>query len=175
MGKITVISGTNRENSYTEKVAKLYEAEIKAMGKEVCFLSLKQFPEIIALTDIYSKTKSEKFNAFVNENITGSEAFVFIVPEYNGSFPGIVKVFLDAVHPSHWANKKVCLTGVSSGRAGNLRGMEHLTGVLLYLKLHIFHNRLPISMIDKIMTNEGTLPEETRSAIKNQLEGFLKF
>jgi NAD(P)H-dependent FMN reductase len=174
-GKITIISGTNRENSYTEKVAKFYEAEIKAMGKEVLFLDLKQFPEIIGLNDIYSKAKSDKFNSFVNEYITGSDAFVFIVPEYNGSFPGIVKVFLDAVHPSHWANKKVCLTGVSTGRAGNLRGMEHLTGVLLYLKLHIFHNRLPISMIDKILTEGNSLPAETRSVIHTQLEGFLRF
>lgn len=175
MNKITVISGTNRENSYTEKVAKHYEAEIKAMGKEVRFVSLMQLPEIIKVNDIYSKTKSDSFNSFVNENITGSDAFIFVVPEYNGSFPGIVKVFLDAVHPSHWANKKVCLTGVSSGRAGNLRGMEHLTGILLYLKLHIYHDRLPISMIDKIMVNGGTLPDETRRAIQKQMDGFLKF
>ncbi len=175
MRKITLICGTNRENSYSEKVAKHYESELRAMGVEVCFLNLKQFSGIIGLDEIYNKTKSEAFNSFVSKNISNADSFVIIVPEYNGSFPGVVKVFLDAVHPSHWAGKKVCLTGVSSGRAGNLRGMEHLTGILLYLKLLIFHNRLPISMIDKIMVDDNSLPEETKSAIHNQLEGFLKF
>ena len=172
--KITIISGTNRENSHTKKVAKYYEAKIKEMGKETRFLDLKELVGVIDLNAIYDKNKSEAFSGFITEFISGADAFVFVVPEYNGSFPGVVKVLLDAVPPSNWANKEVCLTGVSTGRAGNLRGMEHLTGVLMYLKLHIYHDRLPISQIDKILVNGETIPEETGKLIEKQLEGFLK-
>lgn len=174
MQKISIISGTNRENSYTEKVAKYYESRLNAMGCETQLLSLDKLEGLLELNAIYSKTKSSDFNELVNTYISDVNAFVFIIPEYNGSFPGIVKLFLDAVHPSNWTEKKACITGVSSGRAGNLRGMEHLTGILSYLKLHVYHNRLPISSVDKIFVN-GHLPEETNKVIDKQLEGFLKF
>src|SRR6266853_1661438 len=102
MQKITIISATNRENSYTEKVANYYKTKLEALGKEVRCFSLKKLSELVDLNEIYSKTKSEAFNEMVKEFIIEADAFVFIVPEYNGSFPGIVKVFIDAVHPSNW-------------------------------------------------------------------------
>lgn len=175
MQKITIISATNRENSYTEKVAFYYKTKLEGLGKQVRLLSLKKLHEVVDLNEIYSKNKSDPFNEMVKEYIVDTDAFVFVVPEYNGSFPGIVKVFIDAVAPSNWHEKKVCLTGVSSGRAGNLRGLEHLTGILHYLKLNVYHNRLPISLIDKIYTNGESMPEETAKVIEKQLEGFLKF
>lgn len=175
MQKISIISATNRENSYTEKVAFYYKLTLEGMGKEVNLLNLKILGEVIELNQIYNKNKSEAFNKMVEDFIINADAFVFVVPEYNGSFPGVLKVFIDAVPPSSWAEKKVCLTGISTGRAGNLRGMEHLTGVLHYLKLSVYHNRLPISLVDKIFTNGDNVPDETSKAIEKQLEGFLKF
>ena len=174
MQKITIISATNRENSYTEKTANYYKSKLESLGKEVRLLSLKKLQEVVELNGIYAKTKSEAFNEMVKEFIIEADAFIFIIPEYNGSFPGIVKVFIDAIHPSNWHEKKVCLTGVSSGRAGNLRGMEHLTSILHYLKLHVYHNRLPISAIDKILA-DGNMPETTAQDIEKQMEGFLKY
>ena len=78
--------------------------------------------------------------------------------------------------PGKWNDKSVCLTGVSSGRAGNIRGMEHLGSILHYLKMHVYHNKLPISQIDKIYAGQNNLVhEETVKNIEKQLEGFLKF
>ena len=58
-----------------------------------------------------------------------------------------VKSFFDAIPPDTNRGKKVALVGVSSGRAGNLRGMEHLTGVLHYLSMQVMPNKLPISRL----------------------------
>ncbi len=85
---------------------------------------------------------------------------MFVAPEYNGSFPGILKVFLDAVHPDLNRNKKAALIGVSSGRAGNLRGMEHLTGVLNYLGIHVHPNKVPVSSVTNLMNAEGQIKDE---------------
>ena len=41
MGSITVISGTNREDSHTEKIARHYETVLKEKGETVNYLSLK--------------------------------------------------------------------------------------------------------------------------------------
>jgi NAD(P)H-dependent FMN reductase len=77
------------------------------------------------------------------------------------------------MHPKEWANKHVCLVGVADGRAGNLRGLEHLTGILHYLKMHVYHNKLPISGVNKMMNGEGGFTEDQMKACVAQIEGFL--
>ena len=75
-----------------------------------------------------------------------------------------------------WKNKKVLLTGVSTGRAGNLRGMEHLTGSLMHMKMHVHPNRLPISQVDKLLDEEDHIKDPgTLKAVDTQLEEFLAF
>ena len=66
------------------------------------------------------------------------------------------------------------MTGVADGRAGNLRGMDHMTGVLNYLKVTVLHNKIPLSRINEEIDKEGNLlKEETVKLISNQLDEFL--
>lgn len=174
MRKITVIIGTNRPNSFSEKVSNYYAEQITKSGHEVQLFSLKELEGIITLANYFNKGNTA-FDNLINKYISHTEAFVFVIPEYNGSFPGILKLFLDTVSPSQWENKNACIVGVSGGRAGNLRGIDHLTGVLNYLKMHVFHNKLPISQVDKIFLQSFPENEETAKAINKQIEGFLKF
>ena len=75
-----------------------------------------------------------------------------------------------------WTENKACLVGVSTGRAGNLRGMDDLTNILNYLKINVYHNKLPISRVDTLLDAKGNLTDtETQKVIDIQLEGFLKF
>lgn len=174
MSSITVISGTNREDSHTEKIARHYEKVLKAKGEHVNYLSLKELPSDFISTDLYGK-RSEAFQQIIDKDIANQHKFVFVSPEYNGSFAGVLKVFLDAVPPRLWADNKACLVGVSSGRAGNLRGLEHLTNILNYLKVNVYHNKLPISRVDTLMNGVGIKDEDTLKVIDLQLDGFLKF
>ncbi len=175
MHSITVISATNRHNSYTEKVAKHYETVLKQKGEIVHFLSLQDLPHTFLDSDMYGK-RSAEFQEIIDEFIINQTKFIFICPEYNGSFAGVLKVFLDGISPRLWADNKACLVGVSSGRAGNLRGLEHLTNILNYLKVNVYHNKLPISRVDTLVDEQGTFKdEETLKVIDLQIDGFLKF
>lgn len=174
MSSITVISGTNREDSHTEKIARHYEAVLKEKGEIVNYLSLLELPADFIKTDLYGK-RSEAFQQIIEKDIVNQHKFVFVSPEYNGSFAGILKVFLEAIPPRFWVDNKACLVGVSSGRAGNLRGMEHLTNILNYLKMNVYHNKLPISRVDSLMDGVGIKDEETLKVIDQQLDGFLRF
>jgi NAD(P)H-dependent FMN reductase len=106
-----------------------------------------------------------------------SEKFLIIMPEYNGSFPGILKTMLDNTDIKRcWWHKKAALTGVAEGRAGNLRGMEHMTNILHYLKMHVLYNKLPISRINEEMDAAGNLlVEDTKAVIAQQVAEFIKF
>jgi hypothetical protein len=54
--------------------------------------------------------------------------------------------------------------------------MEHLTNILNYLKVNVYHNKLPISRVDTLLDANGFLSDsETQKVIDSQLDGFLKF
>ncbi len=99
------------------------------------------------------------------------------MPEYNGSFPGILKTMIDNTDiKSCWWGKKALLTGIADGRAGNLRGLDHMTGILQYLRMNVFWDKLPLSRInDEIGENGDLLMPATNQVIDAQVEAFLAF
>lgn len=163
----TIISGTNRTGSHTEKVAAEYYSLLKEKNIDAIVFSLKDF-------DVLRKTK--EFLKVENEILFPTRKFIFIIPEYNGSFPGVLKAMIDTSDITNaWFHKKALLTGVSTGRAGNLRGMDHLSDCLHYLKMNVHYNKLPISVIDKVMDKNGRLNEATLKAVNDQLIEFINF
>lgn len=174
MEKIVVVSCTNRPDSNTLKVSKIYEKILKEKHTETSILDFSLLPQNLAFSETFGR-RSDKYAELIDEYVSKINKFIFVVPEYNGSFPGILKTFLESMHPREWANKDACLVGVSDGRAGNLRGLEHLTGILHYLKMHVYHDKLPISIVNKVMDAEGRFSEAQMKACEAQVEGFLKF
>ncbi len=165
---ITIIAGTNRKDSYTKKTALAYQRFLTALNIENNLLSLDEHDLSV---------RDESFLKVENELLKTASRFIFILPEYNGSYPGVLKMMIDNSDvPNVWWHKKVLLTGVSSGRAGNLRGMEHLTGSLLHMKMIVHPNRLPLSIVNTLMDEDGIFTDAAAiSAIKNQIGEFLAF
>lgn len=166
--KYTIISGTNRSGSNTLKVARQYQQLLKNKGVEATVVSLEG-------VDLNQKTKD--WAEVEREVLVPTDKFIFILPEYNGSFPGALKTMIDmSDYRKVWPGKKALLTGVSTGRAGNLRGMDHLTGSLNYLRVNVHPNKLPISTVDKLLNGAGEFTDQpTLSAIDQQLEQFIHF
>lgn len=163
----TIISGTNRIGSHTEKVAEEYKRLLKEKNISATIFSLKNL-------DVLKRTP--EFLKIENEILIPTQKFIFILPEYNGTFPGVLKAMIDNSDiRKAWYHKKALLTGISTGRAGNLRGMDHLSASLNYLKMDVHHNKLPISVIDKVMDENGQLNEETVKAINEQLNEFINY
>ncbi len=163
----TIISGTNRVDSHTERVAAEYYRILKEKHIDAGIFSLKN-------VDVLDRSK--EFIKIENEILFPSQKFIFIIPEYNGTFPGVLKAMIDTSEiKKAWYYKKALLTGISTGRAGNLRGMDHLSACLHYLKMNVHYNKLPISVIDKVMNKDGRLNDATLNAIKEQLSEFINF
>jgi NAD(P)H-dependent FMN reductase len=177
---ITVIAGTNRTGSRTKIVASfIYEFLKETSREEVNFLSLEDLPGDAFGNGIYSaEGQSKALGQIQNEILIPAGKWCIVIPEYNGGIPGIFKYFIDAISmrelKSTFSHKKICLTGVAAGRAGNLRGLDYMTVSFNYLKSFVYHNRLPISQINK-QIEEEELIESTKELIKNQIKGFLEF
>lgn len=164
----TIISGTNRSGSNTIKIAGQYRKMLANKGVDAAIVSLVDL-------DVSKRNASIKL---LEENILiPTTKFIFISPEYNGSIPGVLKSLIDNTDIEKvWWGKKALLVGISTGRAGNIRGMDHLTGILNYVKVVVHPNKLPISVVHKLVDDEGLVIEKgTLEAIKIQLDEFLPF
>ncbi len=164
----TIISGTNRPDSNTIKVAQQYLQLLNKKGVSSALLSLEGL-NVLERNPVFEKMEREL--------LIPSQKYIFISPEYNGSIPGVLKCMFDISDTKNvWWGKKALLTGVSTGRAGNLRGMEHLTGILHYMKVIVHPNKLPISIVDKLFDEHNLISDQnTLSAIDIQLDEFIGF
>ena len=172
---ITIISGTNRPHSNTFKLATYYRQKLAERGEASDILSLADLPSDFITSDMY-KSRSAAFQPF-QERVTATEKFIFIIAEYNGSFPGILKTFVDACQfPDSFFNKKAALVGLSSGKYGNIRGVDHFTGVCHYVRLNVLPLRIHIPHIFQELNSEGNLyKEDTLRFTNEQIDEFVRF
>ncbi len=133
---VTIISGTHRKDSKSFLIAKEYLRILKDKGREAQILDLEELPERFIWDDMFGERSAEG-TKLIEKYIDKIEKFVFVVPEYNGSIPGILKLLLDAVEPDKFKGKRAALVGVASGQFGNLRGLDDLTNILGHLKVEV--------------------------------------
>jgi chromate reductase, NAD(P)H dehydrogenase (quinone) len=177
---ILVVSATNRPNSKTKLVAdEVYDYLAGQYKDEVRFLDLQDIPLEIMRDDFYKPEGMHKdLMRIQDELIIPSTTLVIIAPEYNGSFPGIFKLFIDALsirrYKENFHGKNAALIGVASGRAGNIRGMDHMAAFLNYLKITTFYDKLPLSSIESYI-EEGTMKNSSQKIIHDYLDNFLNW
>lgn len=172
---ITIICATHRPKNQTTKVVEQYRLILEHLGQEVKVLEMSELPPDFVFADSFGK-RSSYTEALLAQKIEPARKLVIISPEYNGSYPGVFKAFVDGTQPSLWRGKKLALVGVASGRAGNLRGMDHLTDLAHHLRMEVFSLKLPISKLDSLLNAEGNLSDpETLELLRKQAIEFLAF
>ena len=151
---ITIFSGTNRPNSNSLKVANHYLKELQARGEAVQLYNLADLPADFIQSEMYGQ-RSEAFAPVVEKYVENANQFIFVLGEYNGSFPGIMKTLVDSVDPSLWHHKKAALVGLSAGHSGCLLGLAQFCGVLQYLQMEVLSAKPKLSSIDALLNGEG--------------------
>ena len=171
---ISIIAGTNRKNSETFRVAKYYKKVLEKKGETVQVLNLADLPKDFLFSALYGE-QNEIFNQIVEKYIFSVDKMIIITPEYNGSFPGVMKGFIEGWNPKEVPNKWAALVGVASGRQGNSRGMDDLTNVLNYLKINVVPVKPPMSQIFNLLNPEGDIVDEAMNDLINfQLDLLLE-
>ncbi len=175
---ITVISGTNRQSSQTLLFAAHFAAQIRALGQEVQLLDLAELRIDFFSEDMYNpKAMSPELLALQRKFVLGVEKFAIFAPEYNGSYPGVLKMFIDGISVNEYSSifkgKHVALVGVASGRAGNLRGMDHLGACINHMGGWVLPNKLPLSNIGSLVENDELTDKDTINALKAHAEQLI--
>ena len=123
------------------------------------FLDLRVAFESTPVNQVYGKLENS-FEQICKTHIEEVDKFVFIMPEYNGSFPGVLKYFIDMTPPPFFRGKKAAVVGVSSGRAGNLRGLDQFTSILNHLKVEVLANKPKLSGIESLVDADRNLQDD---------------
>lgn len=171
----TVIAGTNRPLSNTLKVSRLVENTLLEIGAGVSMIDLSRLPEELFAPSSYA-TKPSSFRPF-QEAVFEAEGVVTVVPEYNGSFPGVLKYFIDMLQfPESLVGKPAAFVGLSSGRWGGLRAVEQLEMVFQHRQAHLYGRRVFLPDIGSLVDEQGRLSDAaTMSRLENALQGFVGF
>ncbi len=172
--RLTVVPGTNRAGSLTLKLAKLVAADYAALGCEVDLLTLDLGVEFL---DPFAYKQPKPAVAALVARFLTCDAALFVVPEYNGSYPGILKLFVDMLPEREGFSQRPCaFIGLSAGQFSSLRSVEHFQGVAGYRNAYIFPNRVFIGDSFKQFDADGKLIEPKLVArLAAQAAGFVEF
>lgn len=173
--KLNIISGTDRPRSYAMKIARHLKPRYRQLGADAGIISLEDFP----LHDVVGGKYGKPINSVTEFNATvlDCDGLVFIIPEYNGSFPGILKLFIDYLpFPSAFEKLPICMVGEATGAFGALRAVEQFQGVCGYRNAYIFPERVFIPRVKENFDEEkGILDTFSNELLTDQIRNFFAF
>lgn len=169
-----IISGTNRKDSRSLEVSLLVQKIYAAQGEKVEIIDLKD----IGMNELdethYGAPKPKRLTDVLAKILT-SDGLIFVVPEYNGSMPGILKYFIDHwKYPDSFEFRPVAFIGLG-GMFGALRAVEQLQMVLGYRNAFMYPERIFLTNVWNLL-KEGQITDPIIAGLlEKQTTGFRKF
>jgi NAD(P)H-dependent FMN reductase len=172
---VVVISGTNRPGARTLSVARAIEQMLRDAGEPAQLLDLGRLPQEIFAPSSYI-AKPVSFEPF-QRAILDADGILTVVPEYNGSYPGVLKLFIDMLRfPESLNEKPAAFVGVANGRWGALRAVEQLEMVFAYRHAHLYGRRVFLPAIGDLLDAAGKLCDpELLDRLRVMSLGFAAF
>lgn len=158
---ITLVIGTDRNESYSGRVCRAYVELMREAGLDFQLLDLSTIPSDLFVPGSYGQKRTEAMVRLQETYFTPATCFVFFIPEYNGSFPGVLKWLVDSMDPrTALRNKRAALFGLSSGRSGALRALDQWVGIMHYLQVQVMPQLTAVPHIEKEWSADGDVPSE---------------
>jgi len=173
---ILIVATTNRKNSKTYKVAEYYQNLLNLLSAENDILSLENLPEDFAFSALYENSgKNPEFNLH-KDRMDAADKFIFIVPEYNGSFPGVLKTFIDGLGwPNSLTRKKAAFVSISDGGLGGSLAISHLTDIFHYLNCNVLSVLVRIPYMKKNFADGEIHDHFIKNLVAEQAELMVNF
>ena len=119
---LPIIIGTPRQGRLTEPAANFVFGEVSKRGDiETELIDIRKIP--IRMDDAGEALKDSQFCATVER----ADGLIIVAPEYNHSFPGLLKHVLDT-NLEEYIHKAVGVCGVSAGPFGGARMIQFAPG-----------------------------------------------
>jgi NAD(P)H-dependent FMN reductase len=151
---IPVILGTSRKGRASVHAARLLADLLnRRAGVSSTVIDIASFP--LPVDDAGQAIKSPAFAAAMS----AADGVVIVAPEYNHSFPGLLKHTLDSCL-SEYIHKAVGLVGVSAGPFAGIRVVQSLLPVMRELGLVTIFWDINIGHVGNVFAEDGRLLDE---------------
>lgn len=173
--KLVGVGGSLRKNSYNQG---LLRAALEVLPENVTLeiLSLENIP-------IYNQDDEKLFPQAVLDfkaKIKNADGVLIATPEYNYSFPGVLKNAIDwgsrPYGDNSWSDKPVAIMGASMGLHGTSRAQYHLRQVFVNINMHPFNKpELMVGLAHEKFDQEGNLIDlKTKERVKELVLALVK-
>ena len=161
---IPIILGTSRQGRQSENVAGfVLEQTRKRTEIETELIDVRKLP--MRLDDAGEQMKDPAFSATIER----CDALIIVTPEYNHSYPGLLKHALD-MNLEEYIHKAVGICGVSAGSFGGARVIENLLPVMRELGLVTIFWDVNFGNVQKLFDEQGKLLDQN---YERRLDKFL--
>lgn len=161
---IPLILGTARQGRESEHAARfVFERTKGRAGVETEFIDIRTLP--MKLDDAGEQMKDPKFGATIER----CDGLIIVTPEYNHSFPGLLKHALDMCL-KEYIHKAVGICGVSAGAFGGARVIESLLPVMRELGMVTIFEDVNFGRVGSLFDERGNVLDEN---LVRRVDGFL--
>ena len=151
---IPVILGTTRKGRMSAHAARFVHGELeKREGVESELIDIAELP--LPVDDAGDGIKDPAYS----EKMNRADAIVIVTPEYNHSFPGLLKHVLDSCL-EEYIHKAAGIVGVAAGPFGGSRVIENFLSPLRELGLMTIFTDVNFGSVNKVFDESGKLLEQ---------------
>jgi NAD(P)H-dependent FMN reductase len=183
MSRVLVFAGSTRADSFHRKLALQAVAALRAAGAEATFADLRDYPMPLYDGDVEAVQGLPAAARAFKELVKAHDAMVIASPEYNGSFPALVKNAIDWISRPEgeetrllaFRGKKAALLSTSPGPGGGQRGLRHLRELLEMIGVTVIPEQLTMAKAFEAFDQEGRLARpQDREQLQRAIAGLVE-
>lgn len=180
MNKIVFIIGSMRKDSFNRQMAAMAKEHLEKTAE----VSVLEYADIPYMNQDIEYPAPDSI-ARVRSEIESADGIWIFTPEYNFSYPGVLKNLLDwlsrPLKPNDFAGKtsvtgkKVTISGVG-GKMKTSGVREKLTSLLEFMRMDVMKDSTGAMINPEAwQTGKLSLSEESLTELKQQADRFIKF
>ncbi|MFE0172612.1 NADPH-dependent FMN reductase [Streptomyces sp. NPDC059002] len=170
--RVAVLVGSTREGRFAPVVTEWIKGHIDRrddMHLDVVDLAETPLPTVLPAFGQPPAPGTEEALALVSPRLAAADAFVFITPEYNHSFPAPLKNAVDW-HNTQWHAKPIGFVSYG-GISGGLRAVEQLRLVMAELNATTIRNTVSLHNAWSLFDEDRAMKApESDAAAKQMLD-----
>ena len=154
--KITIVSGSHRQHSQSEKVGRFVQKTLQGQDVEADLFSLANNPLPLWDESIWGGDEAWKQRLEpISAGLASSDGFVIIAPEWHGQVPAGLKNFFLMWGKGELAHKPALIITVSSSNGGayplaELRMSSYKNNRICYLPEHVI-----VRNVESVLNEDG--------------------
>lgn len=179
--KILVVTGSARLDSVHRKLAVLAVQALHEAGTDATLADLRDFPMPMYDGDLEAGHGMPANAHALKELARRHDGFAIASPEYNGSFPALLKNALDWIsrpepgehHLEVFRGKVAAILSASPGPGGGRRGLSHLRELLERMAVQVIPQEVAIARSGAALDAAGQLTRAEDEAALRELAAAL--